>query len=118
MTNMALVPLFLQSHKFSSVKAQLSFQGYSEIGYGWRLLELIKGIFYAITLRPTVAGEYCQAAWTGYKCALREFDPKEIHQWKLLLKINLQKDFILQSKNWKTVITACQETFQFAPDTK
>ncbi|MGH2612021.1 MAG: hypothetical protein ACRDFB_03100, partial [Rhabdochlamydiaceae bacterium] len=109
------MPLFLQSQKFSEVKDKLLFYEYSEIGYLSRVIELVKAAFCACTHRSTVAWEHCQNVWTGYKADLRKFDPKEVHQWKLLLKTNFQKQFYLQSQEWEGVLTKCPETFEFAP---
>ena len=109
------VPLFLQSQKFSEVKGNLLFYGYSEIGYLSRVIELVKAAFCACTLNTIVAWEHCQNAWTGYKHSLRAFDSEERHQWKLLLKTDLQKQFYLQSQEWESVLAKCPETFEFAP---
>lgn len=115
MATLDSVPLFLHSQKFSEVKAKLSFYDYAEIGYVSRIIELANAIFCLCTLSPTAAWEHCQNAWAGYKGALKSFDPAEVHQWKLLLKTNLQKQFYLESKEWKEVLTVCPETFEFAP---
>jgi len=115
MTTINTIPLFLQTAKFSAVKSQLSFHGYSEIGYLQRVMELGAAVFYGCTLRTGLAWDSCQSFWTGYKLLLREFDPKETHQWKLLQKINLQKQLILQAQDWGNVLKECPETFEFAP---
>src|SRR3990167_7717624 len=107
MAILSSVPLFLQSAKFKEVRDQVSFYGHSEIGYLACVIELVKAAFCACTLRSTTAWEHCQNVWTGYKEGLWEFDPKEIHQWKLLIKANLQKQLYLQSQAWEEVLTKC-----------
>jgi hypothetical protein len=110
------LPLFLHTAKFGNVKSELTFSGYHQIGLLTRGIALAKVVFYLFTFRASVAWEHCQSIWTGYQCRLSQFDPKEAHQWKLLLKVNLQKQIILQSQKWEEVLTECPETFQFAPE--
>ncbi len=110
-----LVPLFLQTSSFSQVRDLLAYQGCSKLSYISRLTDLVTAPFSLLFFDPTSALNHVQTAWIGYKDQLQSFDSSEIQQCRLLEKSDLQKEFILQSNHWKTVLQTCPETFEFAP---
>jgi hypothetical protein len=116
MTLMNAVPLFLQTEKFNAVKSQLTFSGHHRLSFSTRCFELLAVLYYLCTFQKGIAWQCCVDVWTGYRAEKRPFDLKELHQWKLLDKINLQKPFMLSTTYWKEVLSKCPEVFQYADE--